>query len=86
MLAYATSYSYDEGTWVLWVILGTANLLLLLACVNATNLYLVRADGRTREMAIRMALGGGRGTVIREFLGESLLLSLMGGVVGTVFA
>jgi len=75
----------DVGA-VLWVILGTAGFLLLLACVNAVNLYLVRADGRTREMAVRMALGGGRGTVLREFLTESLLLGLAGGVMGILIA
>lgn len=70
----------------LWVILGTVAFLLLIVCANVANLFLVRADGRSHELAVRAALGANRGELAGGFLGESLALALAGGALGVPLA
>jgi putative ABC transport system permease protein len=70
----------------LWILLGAVSIVLIIACANVANLFLVRAESRGREVAIRTALGASRSHLAGHYLAESLVLSVLGGIGGAALA
>jgi len=75
----------DIGS-LLWILLGTVGLVLLVACANVANLFLVRAEARQQELAIRLALGAEARQIAWQLISESLTVAMVGGAIGTALA
>ncbi len=70
----------------LWILLGTVGIVFVVACVNVANLFTVRGENRRADLAVRRALGAGRGDLVRSQLAEALLLAAAGGAAGALIA
>lgn len=80
------AYVVGDVSRTLWILFGAIGVVLLIVYANVANLFLVRAEVRRREVAIRTALGAGNGAIVRHFVAESFVLAAAGGVLATVMA